>query len=189
MATVPESRKTVTVIFIDVADSTSLGEKLDPESVRGLMARYFELASTVLERHGGAVEKFIGDAVMAVFGIPRVHEDDALRAVRAAAELVLLAALNEELEEQWGARLAIRIGIDTGEVVVGDPARQEAFATGDTVNVAARLEQSAGHDEVLLGAETAVSCASPSRRADRAAPPQREGRARARLATRGRAGR
>ena len=84
MASVPESRKTVTVVFIDVADSTSLGEKLDPESVRGLMSRYFELASTVLERHGGAVEKFIGDAVMAVFGIPRVHEDDALRAVRAA---------------------------------------------------------------------------------------------------------
>ena len=115
------ARKTVTLVFTDVAGSTSLGEQLDPEAVRGAMSRYFEEARSVLERHGGTVEKFIGDAVMAVFGIPQLHEDDALRAVRAAAELrQCLAALNEELEQHWGARLAHRIGVNTGEVVAGD---------------------------------------------------------------------
>jgi class 3 adenylate cyclase len=80
-------RKTVSVVFADVTGSTALGEALDPEAARKLMARYFEQARTILERHGGTVEKFIGDAVMAIFGVPQLHEDDALRAVRAAAEL------------------------------------------------------------------------------------------------------
>lgn len=94
-----EVRKTVTVLFSDVTGSTSLGERLDPESLRGVMTRYFDEMRAALERHGGTVEKFIGDAVMAVFGIPSLHEDDAHRAVRAAAEMrESLAALNKELE-------------------------------------------------------------------------------------------
>jgi class 3 adenylate cyclase len=145
-------RKTVTVVFCDVAGSTSLGEERDPESVRRVMGRYFEQARTALERHGGTVEKFIGDAVMAVFGIPALHEDDALRAVRAAAELrERLGDLNEELERDWGIRLETRTGVNTGEVVTGGV---ETLVTGDAVNVAARLEQVAAPGEVLLGATT-----------------------------------
>ena len=121
-----EVRKTVTVLFADVVGSTALGESRDPEAVRALMANWFEDARTILGRHGGTVEKFIGDAVMAVFGIPRTHEDDALRAVRAAAEL---------------KRPELRIGVNTGEVVAGEG---ETIVTGDAVNVAARLEQAAG---------------------------------------------
>ncbi|HET6656393.1 MAG TPA: adenylate/guanylate cyclase domain-containing protein [Gaiellaceae bacterium] len=147
-----EQRKTVTVVFSDVTGSTALGERLDPESLRRVLARYFELASQVVERHGGAVEKFIGDAVMAVFGIPHVHEDDALRAVRAAGELgEALADLNAELERDFGTTLAVRIGINTGEVVTGT---EERLATGDAVNVAARLEQAAEPGEILIGANT-----------------------------------
>jgi class 3 adenylate cyclase len=150
-----EARKTVTIVFTDVTGSTSLGEQLDPEALRGVMARYFERAQTVLERHGGTVEKFIGDAVMAVFGIPTMHEDDAVRAVRAAAELRdELATLNVELEQERGVRIALRTGVNTGEVVVGDPATQHFYATGDAVNVAARLEQAAGPGEILIGDST-----------------------------------
>ena len=115
-----EQRKVVTVVFSDVTGSTALGERLDPESLRRVLARYFELASQVVERHGGVVEKFIGDAVMAVFGVPQVHEDDALRAVRAAAELrEALEALNAELERDYATSLSVRIGVNTGEVVTG----------------------------------------------------------------------
>ena len=117
-----------------------------------MLARYFELAREVVERHGGAVEKFIGDAVMAVFGVPRVHEDDALRAVRAAAELrQTLEELNVELERDYGTKLALRIGVNTGEVVTGT---EERLATGDALNVAARLEQAAQPGEILMGSET-----------------------------------
>jgi class 3 adenylate cyclase/tetratricopeptide (TPR) repeat protein len=150
-----EARKTVTIVFTDVTGSTSLGEQLDPEALRGVMARYFETAQTVLERHGGTVEKFIGDAVMAVFGIPTLHEDDAVRAVRAAAELRdELETLNVELEQERGVRIALRTGVNTGEVVVGDPSAQHFYATGDAVNVAARLEQAAGPGEILIGNAT-----------------------------------
>ena len=150
-----EARKTVTVVFTDVTGSTSLGEELDPEALRGVMGRYFETAQAVLERHGGTVEKFIGDAVMAVFGIPTMHEDDALRAVRAAAELrERLEGLNEELEQERGVRIALRTGVNTGEVVVGDPGAQQFYATGDAVNVAARLEQAAAPGEILIGDST-----------------------------------
>ena len=150
-----ESRKTVTIVFADVTGSTALGEQTDPEAMRRIMERYFEEMRSVLEKHGGTVEKFIGDAVMAVFGIPQVHEDDALRAVRAAAEMrERLATLNEEFERQRGIAIAVRTGVNTGEVVAGDASAGQAFATGDAVNVAARLEQAAEPGEILLGPVT-----------------------------------
>ncbi|MGI8845752.1 MAG: AAA family ATPase [Thermoleophilaceae bacterium] len=150
-----ESRRTVTVLFSDVTGSTALGEQLDPESLRTVMGRYFGAMKAVIERHGGTVEKFIGDAVMAVFGIPVLHEDDALRAVRAAAEMRdALEALNRELEAERGIRIAVRTGVNTGEVVAGDPSAGQTLVTGDTVNTAARLEQAATPGEILLGAST-----------------------------------
>jgi class 3 adenylate cyclase len=151
-----ETRKVVTVLFSDVTGSTALGEALDPEAVRALMSRYFAAMKTVIERHGGTVEKFIGDAIMAVFGIPVLHEDDALRAVRAAADMrETLAALNAELAAERGVTIATRTGVTTGEVVAGDPAvASPTLVTGDTVNTAARLEQAAAPGEILLGAPT-----------------------------------
>jgi class 3 adenylate cyclase/tetratricopeptide (TPR) repeat protein len=145
-------RKTVTVLFADVSGSTSLGEQLDPESLRALMSRYFVAIKKVVERHGGTVEKFIGDAVMAVFGIPTLHEDDALRAVRAAAQIRdAVATLNSELQTARGVALAFRTGVNTGEVVTGDPAADQTLVTGDAVNTAARLEQAAAPGDILLG--------------------------------------
>jgi class 3 adenylate cyclase len=135
-------RKVVTVLFCDVVGSTALGESVDPEALQGLLARYFERMKAIVESHGGSVEKFIGDAVMAVFGVPVAHEDDALRACRAAVEM--RGALPELGVEG-------RIGVDTGEVLTGT---EERLATGDAVNVAARLEQAAEPGEVLIGAET-----------------------------------
>jgi class 3 adenylate cyclase/tetratricopeptide (TPR) repeat protein len=147
-----EVRKTVTVVFSDLVGSTSLGESMDSESLREILHRYFEAMQTVLESHGGAVEKFIGDAIMAVFGLPKLREDDALRAVTAAIEMqTALAELNTELERGWGIVLANRTGVNTGEVVAGDVTAGQRLVTGDTVNVAARLEQAAGAGEVLLG--------------------------------------
>src|SRR5438067_10920335 len=126
-----ELRKTVTVVFCDVTGSTALGERLDPESLRRVMLRYFESMKQVIERHGGTVEKFIGDAVMAVFGVPRLHEDDALRAVRAAAEMrTSLAELNAEFLRDWGVTITSRIGVNTGETVVGD-SHSHTLVTGD----------------------------------------------------------
>jgi class 3 adenylate cyclase/tetratricopeptide (TPR) repeat protein len=148
-------RKTVTVVFSDVTGSTALGERLDPESLRQVMGRYFDSVRRVLTGHGGTVEKFIGDAVMAVFGVPAMHEDDALRAVRAAWDIRhALEDLNEELEALWGVRLQVRTGVNTGEVVAGSGAHGSAVVTGDSVNVAARLEQAADPGEILLGATT-----------------------------------
>jgi class 3 adenylate cyclase/tetratricopeptide (TPR) repeat protein len=150
-----EVRKTVTVVFSDVVGSTPLGERLDPETLRRLMSRYFDRMKAVVERHGGVVEKFIGDAVMAVFGIPSVHEDDALRAVRAATEMRgALADLNRELERDHGVTVEARTGVNTGQVVAGDSARGQTLATGDAINTAARLQQAAGPGEILLGAPT-----------------------------------
>ena len=149
-------RKPVTIVFTDVADSTGLAERHEPETVRQVLSRYFEVTSRTLQRHGGTVEKFIGDAVMAVFGVPIVHEDHALRAVKAAVELrEALERLNEELERDWGVRIESRTGINSGEVVAGDPAGGQALVTGDPVNVAARLEQAAGAGETLIGAPDA----------------------------------
>ena len=145
----------MTIVFSDVADWTSLGERHDPEQVRGVIDRYFAEVRSVLERHGGTVEKFIGDAVMAVFGTPVLHEDDALRALRAAFEVRdALALLNVELERDFGVRIAVRTGVNSGEVITGDPSRGEGFITGDAVNVAQRLEGAAAPGEILLGEET-----------------------------------
>jgi class 3 adenylate cyclase/tetratricopeptide (TPR) repeat protein len=147
-----QQRKTVSVLFCDVTGSTALGERLDPESFRQVMRRYFDAARRVIERHGGTVEKFIGDAVMAVFGVPVLHEDDALRAVRAAAELrEEIAILNERLEADFGAAVSVRSGVNTGQVVTGT---DERLATGDAVNLAARLEQAAAPGEIVIGPQT-----------------------------------
>ena len=132
----------MTVVFCDLTGSTALGESLDPERLRALLGRYFDRMRGIVERHGGSVEKFIGDAVMAVFGVPQLHEDDALRAVRAAAEM-------RDAVPELG--LQARIGVMTGEVVTGT---EERLATGDAVNVAARLEQAAAPGEVLIGQPT-----------------------------------
>ena len=137
-----EVRKVVTVVFCDLTGSTALGGATDPEALRARMLVYYEQMRAILEKHGGTVEKFIGDAVMAVFGVPVAHEDDALRAVRAAWEM--RAAVPE-------LGLNARIGVNTGEVVAGDG---DTLVTGDAVNVAARLEQGAEPGEVLIGVET-----------------------------------
>ena len=137
-----EVRKVVTVLFCDLVGSTALGEQTDPEALRALLGRYFERMSGIVESHGGTVEKFIGDAVMAVFGVPAVHEDDALRACRAAVEM-------RDALPTLG--IQGRIGVNTGEVVTGTA---EKLVTGDAVNVAARFEQAAAPGEVLIGAST-----------------------------------
>ena len=136
------------MLFCDIVGSTALGESVDPEALQGVLARYFERMSGIVEAHGGTVEKFIGDAVMAVFGVPVVHEDDALRACRAAVEM------RDALPELG---LQGRIGINTGEVLAGT---EERLATGDAVNVAARLEQVAEPGELLIGSETLALVAS-----------------------------
>jgi class 3 adenylate cyclase/tetratricopeptide (TPR) repeat protein len=135
-------RKVVTVLFCDVVGSTALGESVDPEALQGLLARYFERMSGIVEAHGGSVEKFIGDAVMAVFGVPVAHEDDALRACRAAVEM---------RDALPGLGVEGRIGVNSGEVLTGT---EERLATGDAVNVAARLEQAADPGQVLIGPAT-----------------------------------
>src|SRR5690349_23159273 len=148
-------RKTVTIVFADLAGSTSVGERLDPEALRDLQTRYFDAMRRALERHGGTVEKYIGDAVMAVFGIPVLHEDDALRAVRAAVEMRdAMAGLNRELERDLGVGLELRVGINTGEVAAADGADGHGFVTGDAVNTAARLQSEAPPGGIVLGAQT-----------------------------------
>jgi class 3 adenylate cyclase len=156
-----ERRKLVTSVFCDLSGSTEMGERADSETVFDLMRSYFDAARAALERHGGAVEKFIGDAVVGMFGVPEAHEDDALRACRAALEIQeRVAALNVDLDDRFGTQIAVRIGVNTGEVVAGDAARREMFASGDAVvlgdavNVAARLEQAAAPGEILLGETT-----------------------------------
>ncbi len=150
-----EVRKTVTVVFSDLQGSTSLGEQLDSESLREVLNLYFREMQAALERHGGTVEKFIGDAIMAVFGLPKLHEDDALRAVRAASEMqTALLTVNERLQRSYGVQLTNRTGVNTGEVVAGEVTTGQRLVTGDVVNTAARLEQAAPANEVLLGEST-----------------------------------
>src|SRR5947207_14990195 len=147
----PEERKLVTVLFIDVVGSTSMGEANDPEVVRAVLARYFEHMRAIAEAHGGTVEKFIGDAVMAVFGAPRLHDDDAERAVRAALAMRdTMTGLNAELRVSLGAR----VGVNTGEAVAGSGQERQFLVTGDAVNLAAPLQQGADVDEVVVGALT-----------------------------------
>ena len=150
-----EARKVVTVLFADITGSTGLGETLDPEPLRRVLSRYFAEMKLVVERHEGLVTKFIGDAVMAVFGIPVTHEDDALRAVRAAADMrVRLAELNDEFASSWGVTVAVRTGVNTGEVLTAEPSAAQSLVVGDAVNIAARLEQVAQPGEILIGEDT-----------------------------------
>ncbi len=154
-APVEEVRRTVSIVFSDLKGSTALGERLDSEQLREVLNHYFNEMRRVLERHGGRVEKYIGDAIMAVFGLPRVHEDDAMRAVRAAFEMKeRLVEVNEMLHANYGVRLENRTGVNTGEVVAGDVSSGQRLVTGDTVNTAARLEQNAPVSEILIGSST-----------------------------------
>ena len=146
-----EGRKTVTVLFCDLVAYTELAGRLDPEALRHLMLRFFERAAAVIEGHGGTVEKFVGDEVMAVFGVPVVHEDDALRAVRAALAVHECVA---ELDAESEVHLEVRTGINTGEVVTGDPSAGHGFVSGDAVAVGKRLEQAAAPGEIVLGEST-----------------------------------
>ena len=151
-----EVRKPATFIFVDLKGSTALTERIDQEAMSEIKRRYFTVMAAQIERHGGTIEKYIGDAIMAVFGIPRAHEDDALRAVRAAHGMQQeLAGLNEDFQRFYGVELANRTGVNTGEVVANtDPTANQQLATGDTVNVAARLEQAAPANEILIGETT-----------------------------------
>ncbi|WP_462202730.1 AAA family ATPase [Frankia sp. CcWB3] len=144
------ARKTVTIMFVDITGSTDIGERIDSEPLQQVMWRFFTTVREVIYTHGGSVEKFIGDAVFAVFGIPVLHEDDALRAGRAALDIrAAMEALNADLQREWGLKLRVRIGINTGEVTVAG-----GGVTGDPVNVASRLEHAAPPDEILIGDTT-----------------------------------
>jgi predicted ATPase/class 3 adenylate cyclase len=155
LGTAAELRKTVTIVFCDLKGSTSLGERLDSEALREVLGVYFSAMRQVIERYGGTVEKYIGDAIMAVFGLPTLHEDDALRAVRAAFDMTAaLKNVNARLQATWGVTLENRTGVNTGQVVAGDATTRQRLATGDAVNVAARLEQAASAGEVLIGETT-----------------------------------
>ena len=149
-------RRTVTILFADLEGSTEIGDRLDPEALSDLMDRYFESVSAVVRHHGGTVEKYIGDAVMAVFGVPRLHEDDALRAVRAASEIVrAVESSNQDSGAQHGTRLEIRVGLNTGEVIANPPTEPgQRLVTGDAVNVASRLQAVAHAGDVVLSGAT-----------------------------------
>ena len=146
------SRKIVTALFIDLVGSTGLADSLDVEAFRALMERYFTEAAAVITRHGGFLEKFIGDAVMAVFGVPELHEDDALRAVTAAVEVrSRLAALDDEFRAAWGTTIAVRAGVESGEAMVSGNSADDLRVSGPALNTAARLEQLARPGEVVVG--------------------------------------
>jgi DNA-binding SARP family transcriptional activator/tetratricopeptide (TPR) repeat protein len=145
-------RRLVTILFVDVVESMALAESLDPEALGRVLQSYFETVTAAIVRHGGAVEKYAGDAVMAAFGIPVSHEDDALRAARAALDIRAgIAALNDQLAQEHGVRLAIRTGIETGEVVTTPTDARQRFVTGEAVGIAAKLEQAAGAEEIVVG--------------------------------------
>ena len=151
----PDVRKTVTIVFSDIVKSSRLSRELEAEAHRSLLSRYFNTMRSVVEHHGGVVEKYIGDAVMAVFGVPVLHEDDALRAVRAAMEMrEALGDLNREFERTWAVQLEARIGVNTGEVIAGDHSQGQRFVTGTAVEVAKRLEEAAEANEILIGEAT-----------------------------------
>ena len=170
--TAPEERKLATAVFVDLADSTSLGERLDPERVRSILEDYFSMVSSTVQAWGGTVEKYIGDAVVAVFGVPRLRENDPARALSAAAEVAeRFADLAAELERRHGVKLAIRVGVNTGEVLAPTevhPTGRWSPATRSTWPLASRLPRRSG--SVLVGDRTfqATSDALPLRRPDRA---------------------
>ena len=150
-----EIRRVVTIVTSDLKGSTALGERLDPESLREILTLYFDEMRQVFESHGGTIEKIIGDAIVAVFGLPTPREDDALRAVRAASETQSVAStLNDRLEARWGVRLINRTGVATGEVVVGAASAGEHILTGAVLQVAGKLEQSSPPSEVLIAGST-----------------------------------
>jgi class 3 adenylate cyclase/tetratricopeptide (TPR) repeat protein len=146
-----ETRRIVTVVFCDVVGSTPLGERLDPEALRGVLTRFAAEIERVAERHGGHAGDLMGDGLMCVFGVPAAHEDDALRAVRSAAEMAAaVERLNTRLRAELDVVLAVRIGVNTGEVV----ASGRSPVLGDAINVAARLEQAGAPGEILIGDAT-----------------------------------
>jgi predicted ATPase/class 3 adenylate cyclase len=148
-------RKTVTILFTDIVDSSRLSLTLDPEALQNLLTRYFGEMGAVIRRHGGVVERYIGDEIMAMFGVPTLHEDDALRAVRAAVEMRdTLAILNHDLKAGWGVELDHRLGINTGEVITGVDMQGPRFVTGEAVRLAKRLQQAAAPNEILMGEAT-----------------------------------
>ncbi|RWO61521.1 adenylate/guanylate cyclase domain-containing protein [Mesorhizobium sp.] len=148
-------RKTITILFADIVDSSRLSLTLDPEALQNLLARYFDEMSSIIQRHGGIVERYVGDEIMAAFGVPMLHEDDALRAVSAAVEMRdTLATLNHELETVWGVQLAHRIGLNTGEVFTGADRQGHRFLTGEAVRIAKRLQEAAAPNEILIGEAT-----------------------------------
>ena len=146
-----EERKLVSVLFADLVGSTELADAQDPERTRALLDRFYESMAAEIERVGGTVEKFVGDAVMAAFGAPAAQEDHAERALHAAL------AMQRRLGELFDDQLALRIGVNTGEVVVGRPREGSSFVTGDAVNVGARLEQAAAPGEILAGERTVLA--------------------------------
>src|SRR6476661_7456418 len=143
-------RKFATMVFADLVGSTELATDLDPEELRGKLTPFFEVARSTLVEHGGTIEKYIGDAVLAVFGVPRAHGDDPDRAVAAALELIDRV---EALDEGLG----VRIGVEAGEVLVSDP-EGDLSVTGQAVNAAARLQQAAAPGQVLVGERAARAC-------------------------------
>jgi class 3 adenylate cyclase/tetratricopeptide (TPR) repeat protein len=152
-----EARKNVTMLFIDIVGSTALAERLDPESWGLVMDRYFAACRSSVIEHGGAVEKFIGDAVLAVFGAAVVHEDDAVRAVRAAAQaLAALAGISADVAASHQVSLEARCGICSGEVMVITAPGEDFRVVGDAVNTASRLQTAARPGEILIGAKTAA---------------------------------
>jgi class 3 adenylate cyclase len=146
-----EERRLVTILFADVVGSTALGESLDPEDVRALLSRLFAIARDAVEQRGGRVEKFIGDAIMAVFGVPSAHDDDAARALSAALDLRDRVKADPALRE----RIPIRLGVNGGQVIAtGEADAQQFLITGDPVNVAARLQQAAEPWSIVVGERT-----------------------------------
>ncbi|MER5963669.1 adenylate/guanylate cyclase domain-containing protein [Streptomyces sp. NPDC002057] len=166
----PTGRKVVTVLFCDLVGSTALSGALDAETLRSVTLRWFDLMRLRIEEQGGTVEKFIGDAVMAVFGVPTVREDDARRAVSAALAMrEALTGLNVRLEEAVGVRLEMRIGVNTGQAVTGSATLRQAMVSGEVVNIAARLEQNAAAGEILIGPDT-LAAAGPGVRTTETGP-------------------
>jgi class 3 adenylate cyclase len=154
-AATDEIHRQVTIVTSDLKGSTALGERLDPESLREVMTTYIDEMRAVFEGHGGTIEKIIGDAIVAVFGLPTAREDDALRAVEAAAESQrALASLNDQLEQRWGVRLTVRTGVASGDVVVGEASAGQHVLTGPTIAIATAMEQNAPAQEVLLAGST-----------------------------------